>query len=75
MDFATRVLELRKQRNIKQVDVANALGISVRSWQRYESNEREPTLSQLVKLADFFNVSLDYLVGRSDDPSPPQRRG
>jgi transcriptional regulator with XRE-family HTH domain len=35
----------------------------------YETNERDPGLRALIKLADYFNVSLDYLVGRSDDPA------
>ncbi|WP_041695892.1 helix-turn-helix domain-containing protein [Alicyclobacillus acidocaldarius] len=67
------MLEIRKARNLKQTDIANALGISVRTWQRYESNEREPTLSLLVQLADYLGVSLDFLAGRTDDPTPPPR--
>ena len=62
MDFPTRILELQK-------DIANASGVTVRNYQRYEKGEAQPTLPVLLKLADYFNVSLDYLVGRSDDPT------
>ncbi|WP_419144245.1 helix-turn-helix domain-containing protein [Alicyclobacillus mali (ex Roth et al. 2021)] len=72
-DFGARMFEIRKARNLKQTDVARALGISVRTWQRYESNEREPTMSLLVDLAKYLGVSVDYLVGLTDDPTPPRR--
>ncbi len=44
--------------------VADAIHISVRTYQRYENNEREPTAPVLVALADFYGVSIDYLTGR-----------
>ena len=69
MDFPTRILELKKEKNLLQKDIANASGVTVRNYQRYEIGEAQPTLPVLLKLADYFNVSLDYLVGRSDDPT------
>ncbi|WP_083520794.1 helix-turn-helix domain-containing protein [Alicyclobacillus kakegawensis] len=63
-----RLCELRQQRNIKQREMAEFLGVTLRAWQRYEAGDREPTIDQLIQLADFFDVSLDYLVGRSDNP-------
>lgn len=51
-----------------QKDIAATVNITVRAYQYYEKNQREPTLSVLIALADFFDVSLDYLVGRSDVP-------
>ncbi len=69
MDFPTRILELKKEKNLLQKDIANASGVTVRNYQRYEKGEQQPTLPVLLKLADYFNVSLDYLVGRSDDPT------
>jgi transcriptional regulator with XRE-family HTH domain len=69
MDFPTRILELKKEKNLLQKDIANASGVTVRNYQRYEKGEAQPTLPVLLKLADYFNVSLDYLVGRSDDPT------
>lgn len=68
MNFPERIIELKKTRSLLQKDIANAAGITTRNYQRYEKGEQQPTLPVLLKLADFFNVSLDYLVGRSDNP-------
>lgn len=68
MTFSERILQLRAQRGLLQKDIASASGVSLRNYQYYEKDQREPTLSVLLRLADFFDVSLDYLVGRSDDP-------
>lgn len=42
------------------------MGVAFSTYRRYEKNEREPTASVLVQMANFYDVSLDYLVGRSD---------
>ena len=67
-DFCKVLESLKLKENILQKDIAKAIGISLRSYQRYEHGEREPTMSTLIALADFFNVSIDYLVGRTDKP-------
>lgn len=64
--LAERLLFLRKQRHLKQTDVAKALGISISAYCRYEYGEREPVASVLVRMSDFYGVSTDYLVGRAD---------
>ena len=64
MTFAEHLLQLRKEKGIKQPDLAKQLGISLRAYQYYESGEREPTLSTLIALADFYDLSLDELVCR-----------
>ena len=64
MTFPEQLLKLRTERNLLQKDVAEAVGIALHTYQRYEYGEREPQLSNLVKLADLFDVSLDELVGR-----------
>lgn len=69
MVFSMRLKELRKSRKLNQVDLGKIAGITSKQIQRYESGESEPTLSVLVRLSDYFDVSLDYLVGRSDDPA------
>lgn len=69
MTFPERIVEIKKSRNLLQKDIAEAIDITVRNYQRYEKGEQQPTLPILVRLADYFNVSLDYLVGRSDDPT------
>ena len=66
MVFSMRLKELRKSRKLNKVDLGKIAGITSKQIQRYESGESEPTLSVLVRLSDYFDVSLDYLVGRSD---------
>lgn len=69
MHFPARLKELRQSRNLTQKDVYTAVKMSALGYQRYEYGEREPSFKYLIALADFFDVSLDYLVGRSDNPS------
>ena len=64
MTFAEHLLQLRKGRGLKQPELTEQLGISLRAYQYYESGEREPQLSVLIALADFYNISLDELVCR-----------
>lgn len=61
---------LRKARGLSRETVARALGISSMTYQRYEKNLRDPTAPLMVKLADFYGVTLDQLVGRA--PLPDQ---
>ena len=68
MSFSERLKELRKSEKINQTTLANAVNLNIKQIQRYEGGSNEPTLSVLIALADYFDVSLDYLVGRSDDP-------
>ena len=65
-NFSERLIQLKTERKLLQKDIAKDTGIALRTYQYYECGEREPTLSTLITLADYFNVSLDYLVGRSD---------
>ena len=64
--FSERLVLLRKEKSLSQEDVAREFGVVVRAYQRYEYGQREPQLSTLVKMADFYDVSLDYLAGRSE---------
>ena len=59
-----KLKELRLMLGCTQAQMANLLGITVRGYRNYELGAREPELSVLIKLADYFNVSLDELVGR-----------
>lgn len=65
-----RLRELRKAKGISQLKLAMDLHTNQNTISRYETGEREPGLKELIRLADYFGVSLDYLVGRSDHPSP-----
>lgn len=66
MNFSERLIELRKANNLTQKQVYEGVGMSMLGYQRYEYGTREPSYQKLIALADFFDVSLDYLVGRSD---------
>ena len=69
MSFSERLKELRISRHLTQKQVYEAVNMSAIGYQRYEYGDREPAYQNLIALADFFDVSLDYLVGRSDDPT------
>ena len=64
MTFQEHLLELRQTHGFSQKEVAKAIDISLPSYQRYEYGSREPTLSTLVALADFYKITLDELVCR-----------
>jgi len=64
--FSERLRSLRGARNITQKQIAESIGLSESAYQHYERGTREPTLSNINKLADYFCVSADYLLGRSD---------
>jgi len=63
---------LRKQKGVTQQAVADYLGITQQAYANYESNKRQADNITLAKLADFFNVSTDYLLGRTESPMPAQ---
>ena len=61
-----KLLLLRNERGLSQEKAAASQGIAYRSYRRYETGEREPTASVLIQIADFYGVSIDYLVGRTE---------
>lgn len=58
--------QLRSERGLKQKVVAKRIGVTEREYGHYETGYRKPKIETLIKLADFYKVSIDYLVGRSD---------
>ena len=66
-DFV-RLKELRKKKGISQLRLATDLNTTQNTISRYETGEREPGIDELIKIADYFNVSVDYLIGRTEDP-------
>ena len=66
MKFCERLKELRKTSPYTQKAIADELGISVTAYQYYESGKNQPSIENLIKLCDMFNVTLDYLTGRID---------
>ncbi len=65
--FAKRLRELRKEKKLTQKQMADHLQCSLRAYQYYESAAHYPEIPDLIKLADFFGVSTDYLLGRSQE--------
>lgn len=68
MNFSERLRTIRQMKKLNQTAVGKEIGISLKQVQRYEAGDSEPTLSVLIALADYFDVSLDYLCGRTDNP-------
>lgn len=64
--FGERLRQLRTEHELSQMELAKQLKTSKSSVNMYERCEREPSLEMLEKIADFFNVDLDYLLGKSD---------
>lgn len=64
--FAQRLKELRKENKRTQNELAEILGITVRAYQYYEGGAHYPDVPGLMNLADYFGVTTDYLLGRSD---------
>ena len=67
MEFSERLKNLRKQAHLTQVDVAEKLGISQPAYASWERGIKKPTQENLVKISQVLNVSIDYLVGNSDE--------
>lgn len=63
-----RLKELRKRKGISQLRLATDLNTTQNTISRYETGEREPGIDELIKIADYFNVSVDYLIGRTENP-------
>ncbi len=84
--IAEKLVELRKARRMSQQDIADQLGFPRGTYSIWESGQRRPGLDSLIKIADFYSVSVDYLLGRegvtaaasrTDDPMadlPPDAR-
>ena len=67
MEFKARLRELRKEKKETQVELAKAVGVSERHYQGFELGETLPGFANLIALADHFEVSLDYLMCRTDE--------
>ena len=67
--FNQRLKELRRLKKQRQVDLAIILEMTIRNYQDYEAGKIDPPTSKLTALADYFDVSIDYLVGRTDNPN------
>lgn len=70
MTFGDRLRQLRKEKNISQTELAKDLNITCQALSQYELKKRMPDTKMIMKLADYFNVSLDYFFGRTDMRKP-----
>lgn len=64
--FPIRLKTLREMKKLNQKEVADTVGIPHSTYNYYESGKRQPTISVIAKLADFYRVTADYLIGRTD---------
>lgn len=67
--FSNRLKELRKAKKVTQKMLAESIDMSERNYQSLEYGKIKPSYDTIINLADFFDVSTDYLLGRSDDPA------
>lgn len=67
VNYGQRIRELREERGLSLMALARAIGVSDTAICKWENQIAEPKLSYIVRLADFFNCSADFLTGRSDD--------
>lgn len=65
--FGVKIKDLRKEKNLTQKELAQALSITVSTLSHWECDYQEPNFDDLIMIADYFDVSLDYLLGREDD--------
>ncbi|MBQ8321531.1 MAG: helix-turn-helix transcriptional regulator [Clostridia bacterium] len=68
MKYAHRLKDLREDRDLTQSDIAKVLGTTYQYYSTYEAGKREMPFSRAIKLAEYYNVSLDYLAGLIDTP-------
>ena len=71
MDFRDRLFDLRRQAGLSQEELAGLLGITRQAVQKWEAGTSRPDMDNLVSLADYFKVSLDFLVTGKEPSSPP----
>lgn len=66
--FSKRLQEARNRKKLRQIDAAEHFEIAYRTYQNYEGGQRRPDYEMLVAFADFFDVTTDYLLGRTEEP-------
>lgn len=71
--YYRRLKDLRTDNDLVQKEVASLLGIDQRVYSNYETGKREIPTRFVIKLADFYKTSADYILGRTNDPSPSKK--
>lgn len=70
MDFVKRLIDLREEKNMKQKDLADILTLKQSAVSKYEKGLSQPPIATLIKIAEYFEVSVDYLLGLSSVKNP-----
>lgn len=70
-----RIRELREDHDLRQIDVAKMLNMSQTGYSKYETGENDVPTSILIALADFYHVTTDYILGRTNNPKPHSDKG
>ena len=70
-----RIRDLREDRDLTQAQIAAILGMSQTGYSKYETGENDIPTQILIQLADFYNTSVDYLLGQTDSPAPSHAQG
>ncbi|SET76751.1 transcriptional regulator [Oceanobacillus limi] len=73
MEFGNRLSYLRKRNKWSRDDLANRLGVSYSTISKYESGSREPGFETLQKISNIFDVTTDYLIGKTDNPNASEK--
>ena len=69
-----RIKKLREQHHYSQIQIANYIGVAKRTYLNYESGKTKVPLKVLIKLSYYYNTSMDYLIGFTNDPIPHKRK-
>ncbi|MGG1531430.1 helix-turn-helix domain-containing protein [Brevibacillus agri] len=72
--FGERLSKLRTEKKLSQAELASRLNIAKSTLAMYETDKREPSFETVERIADFFDVQVDYLLGRTCDPSPTTKK-
>ena len=67
--FSVRLKDLRNSKGLTMMQLAEAIDTTKATISNFENAQRNPSLEMLIKLADYFNVSVDFLIGRTNDPT------
>lgn len=71
MGLSSRLKTLREQKNLSQRKLAKILNMAPSTLAMYETSKRAPDYDTLIKIAEYFEITTDFLLGRTDDPAPP----
>lgn len=63
-----RIRDLREDRDLNQTQIAKILGMSQTGYSKYETGENDVPTAVLIKLSEFYNTSIDYILGQTDNP-------